>query len=208
MKRIVTMTAAAVLLGYISAGCATDSSVPSADGEWVTLLDGEDGLEQWNQLGDANWRAEDGAVMADAKTGTPAGFLVSPRAYDNFELQVEFWASDDANSGIYMRCADPQKMSDVTCYEANIFDQRPEAAYGTGAIVHHAAVDPMPKAGGKWNTMDIVADGPRLTVKLDGVQTATASDSSLASGPIALQYAAGVVKFRKVRIREIGEQQK
>lgn len=213
MKRIVTIAAAVICLGYGTVGCtkdgqdSKDSVVPTVDAEWVTLLDGEKGLDQWNRLGDANWRAEDGAVVADAKTGTPAGFLVSPRSYDNFELQVEFWASDDANSGIYMRCADPEKMSDVMCYEANIFDQRPEAAYGTGAIVHHAAVDPMPKAGGKWNTMDITADGPRLTVKLDGVETATASDSSLVSGPIALQYAAGVVKFRKVRIREIKEQQ-
>lgn len=203
MNRIVTITATVLCLGLSTTGCTKDSNVPSNSEEWVTLLDGEKGLDQWNRLGDANWRAEDGAVVADAKTGTPAGFLVSPRSYANFELQVEFWASDDANSGIYMRCADAEKLSDVTCYEANIFDQRPEAAYGTGAIVHHAAVDPMPKAGGKWSTMDITADGARLTVKLDGVQTATATDSSLASGPFALQYAAGVMKFRKVRIREI-----
>lgn len=203
MKRYLSVVVTLFCAGSVVVGCGGESSASSAGGEWVTLLDGATGLDGWNRLGDANWREVDGVVQADAKTGTPAGFLVSPRPYSDFELHVEFWASDDANSGIYMRCADAQKMSDVTCYEANIFDQRPEAAYGTGAIVHHSPVDPMPKAGGKWNTLDITADGPLLTVSLNGVQTAIATDSTLASGPIALQYAAGVVKFRSVRVREL-----
>lgn len=37
-------------------------------------------------------------------------------------------------------------------------------------------------------------------VTLNGVVTADIQDSKFASGPIALQYAAGVVNFRKVQI--------
>ncbi|MHB1225874.1 MAG: 3-keto-disaccharide hydrolase [Gemmatimonadaceae bacterium] len=212
MKRYLSMVVALACVGYVAAGCGGADEGAAGGGEspaaqdaqgWVTLLDGATGLEGWDRVGDANWREVDGVVQADAKTGTPAGFLVSPRPYSDFELHVEFWVSDDANSGIYMRCADPRKMSDVTCYEANIFDQRPDPDYGTGAIVHHSPIDPMPKAGGKWNTLDITADGPRLTVLLNGEQTASASDTTLSSGPIALQYAAGVVKFRNVRVREL-----
>ena len=102
-----------------------------------------------------------------------------------------------------MRCADPNNLTDKTCYEANIFDQRPDPAYGTGAVVHIAAVSPMPKAGGRWNTYDITVRGTRLTVTLNGVVTADVQDSKFSSGPIALQYAAGVVKFRKVQIRPL-----
>ena len=58
----------------------------------------------------------------------------------------------------------------------------------------------MPKAGGKWNTYDVTVKGSRVTVRLNGVVTADIQDSKLTSGPIALQYAAGVVKFRKVQI--------
>ena len=61
----------------------------------------------------------------------------------------------------------------------------------------------MPKAGGKWNTFDITVKGTRLTVTLNGVRTADVQDSKLASGPIALQYAGGVVKFRKVQIKPL-----
>ena len=93
-----------------------------------------------------------------------------------------------------------KNITDKTCYEANIFDQRPDPTFGTGAIVHIVPVSPMPKAGGKWNTYDITVQGEQLTVKLNNVVTARVQDQKLASGPIALQYAAGVVKFRKVQI--------
>ncbi|MGH7784792.1 MAG: 3-keto-disaccharide hydrolase, partial [Candidatus Binatia bacterium] len=90
-----------------------------------------------------------------------------------------------------------------TGYEVNIFDKRPEADYGTGAIVNVAKVSPMPKAGGRWNTLEIMAKGPQLTVVLNGNRTAEAQDSKHARGPLSIQYAAGVVKFRKVQIRPL-----
>ena len=177
------------------AGCA---SPPGA--AWVTLIDGGTGLDNWIRVGDANWRVVDGVIQADNKTDKAASFLVTKNSYTDFRIRAEFWVSDDANSGIYMRCADIKNLTDRTCYEANIFDQRPEPAFGTGAIVHLSPVSPMPKAGGKWNTYDVTVKGTRLVVTLNGVVTADIQDSKLASGPIALQYAAGVVKFRKVQI--------
>lgn len=180
-------------------GCAGPPSGRDDRG-WVTLIDGASGLDNWILVGDANWRAMDGAIQADNKTGKDASFLVTKNAYKDFRIRAEFWVSDDANSGIYMRCSDVKNLTDRTCYEANIFDQRPDPAYGTGAIVHLAAVTPMPKAGGKWNTYDVTLKGTRLLVTLNGVVTADIQDSKFASGPVALQYAAGVVKFRKVQI--------
>jgi hypothetical protein len=180
-------------------GCASYQST-QPDVKWVTLIDGEKGLGNWIIVGDANWRGVDGAIQADRKTDKANSFLVTKDSYRDFRIRAEFWVSDDANSGIYMRCADVKNITDKTCYEANIFDQRPDPTYGTGAIVHLVAVSPMPKAGGKWNTYDITVQGEHLTVKLNDVVTARLQDRQLASGPIALQYAAGVVKFRKVQI--------
>jgi Domain of Unknown Function (DUF1080) len=118
-------------------------------------------------------------------------------------MRVEFWASHDANSGVFLRCADPGKITDKTCYEANIFDQRPDPTYGTGAIVNVAKVVPMPKAGGKWNVYEITAKGSRLTLVLNGQKTVDVENSQLASGPFALQWGRGVIMFRKVQIREL-----
>jgi hypothetical protein len=199
MSRWISLTMAVLVLAV--AACTTSSS--GRGGGWVTLLDGTDGMDNWTRVGDANWRAVDGVIQADRKTDKASSFLVSKHAFKDFRIRVEFWASDDANSGIYMRCADPNSITDRTCYEANIFDQRPDPTYGTGAIVHLAAVSPMPKAGGRWNTFDITVRGSRLTVDLNGTRTAEVDDTRLPSGPIALQYAAGVVKFRKVQIQPL-----
>ena len=201
MKRL-TSVAGAVALALALGGCAqVESMMPG--GGWTTLVDGTKGMENFNPVGDANWRALDGAIQADNRTGKTPGYLVSKSNYSDFQVRVEFWASDDANSGIFMRCANPQEITDKTCYEANIFDQRPDPTYGTGAIVHIAPVKQMPKAGGKWNVYDITLRGPRLSVTLNGQKTVDVEHSQLKSGPIALQYGAGVVKFRKVEIRPL-----
>jgi hypothetical protein len=71
-----------------------------------------------------------------------------------------------------------------------------------------AKVVPMPKAGGKWNTMEVTAKGQRLTLTFNGVQTVDATvpatDARLAAGPVALQWGRGVIKFRKVQIKPAG----
>jgi Domain of Unknown Function (DUF1080) len=181
-------------------GCAAPA--PQLAG-WTTLIDGATGLDNWNRIGDANWRGVDGAIQADRKADKANSFLMTRDVYTDFQIRVEFWASDDANSGIFMRCQDVYNVTDRTCYEANIFDRRPDPKYGTGAVVNFAAVAPMPKAGGKWNTYDVSVKGNQLTVELNGVRTVQLTDPSFASGPIGLQYAAGTVKFRKVQVRPL-----
>jgi hypothetical protein len=188
----------AAALVAILTGCATlGLSGPT------TLVDGTKGLENFNRVGEANWTATDGAIQA-TQGGKEAGYLVSKSSYKDFTMRVEFWASDDANSGIFMRCQDPAKITDESCYEANIFDQRPDPTYGTGAIVKVAKVaQPMPKAGGKWNTYEITMRGAHLVLVLNGVKTVDIQDSKFASGPFALQWGRGTIKFRKVEIKPI-----
>ncbi len=190
---LATIAATALLVG-----CGTMGN-PSG---WTTLIDGEKGMDNFTRVGDANWTAIDGAVQATQGGKDPA-YLLSKQSYTNFEMRVEFWASDDANSGVFMRCQDRSTITDENCYEANIFDQRPDPTYGTGAIVKVAAVSPMPKAGGKWNTYEITVRGSQLILVLNGVKTVDVQDSKLASGPFALQWGRGTIKFRKVQIRPI-----
>ena len=169
---------------------------------WVTLLDATK-MGEWDRVGESNWRMEDGAVVADKRTGEGAAHLVSKEKYKNFMIHVEFWASDDANSGIFLRCQNPKQITDRSCYEVNIFDQRPDPSYGTGAIVNFAKVDPMPKAGGKWNTFEITAKGREITVVLNGQKTATLHNGLFAEGPLTLQHGDGVIKWRKVAIKPL-----
>ena len=174
---------------------------------WITLFDGKN-LDQWQaEAGDnAKWRIEDGSIAVEKKDKDPKAIvnLVSKQSFTNFELRAEFWVSDDANSGIYIRCTDPAKVNSKSAYEVNIFDTRPDPSFGTGAIVDVAKAATVLKAGGKWNTYEIVAKGSKFTVILNGVKTVVdAEDSRFPSGRIALQYGQGTVKFRKVQIKPL-----
>jgi hypothetical protein len=163
------------------------------------LIDGVS-LNGWNIIGDASWIIGNGIVEGNK----PSGFLVSTKSYQNFVIKAEFWAESNTNSGIFIRCQDPNKVAANTSYEVNIWDTRPDQSYATGAIVDVAKVNPVHKAGGRWNTMEIVANGSQLKVTMNGIVTvADAQDSRFASGPIALQSAGGIIKFKKVQIKPI-----
>lgn len=200
------VAAAACVLSV--AGCSQMPALPFGLGGGTALIDGTKGLENWNRVGDANWRAEDGAIVADKGKG---GFLVSKNSYGDFQLRVEFWADHTTNSGIFMRCADAGKITDKSCYEANIFDRRPDPSYGTGGIVHIAKVAQPVMAGGKWNVYEITAKGPKLTVVLNGTKTAEVEHPQFARGPLALQFGSlpptgapgGAIKWRKVQIKPL-----
>ena len=193
------------LASLMLAACASAPSWMPGSG-WTTLIDGDKGMENFVPVGDVNWRAEQGAIVGDKGKG---GFLMSKNSYGDFDLRIEFWADPTANSGIYMRCADPKNLTDKTCYEANIFDQRPDQTYGTGGIVHHGKVLQPVKAGGKWNVYEISARGPKLTVTLNGTKTSEIDNVATPRGPIALQFGnqpkipGGAIKFRKVQIRPL-----
>ena len=173
---------------------------PDVDEEgWRTLLNGSD-LSGWDVVGDANWRVEERAARADRSTA--ASFLVSEDSFADFDLELEFWVDPEANSGVFLRCQDAGTITDTSCYEANIFDTRPDQTYRTGAVVNVAEPAEFVYTGGQWNRLKITADGTRLQVTLNGRSMVDTKDSRFSRGPIALQYAAGQVMFRNVRIRE------
>ncbi|MGI9333130.1 MAG: 3-keto-disaccharide hydrolase [Gammaproteobacteria bacterium] len=163
----------------------------------IDLLDSD--LRHWTRLGDANWRSTDGVVGADSGRG----FLVSRETFDNYELKLEFYPGSDSNSGVFMRCADAATINDKTCYEANIFDRRPDQSGRTGGIPNYAPPASVIDTENQWNTYEITADGSHITVRLNGVLTVDVRDETLTGGPIALQYAAGSIKFRNVQIRRL-----
>jgi hypothetical protein len=168
----------------------------SAQGGWTTLFDGSN-LNNFNPIGDANWEIADGAVGADSGSG----FLVTKESYADFELTLEFWVDEPANSGIFVRCADAMSVTDRNSYEVNIYDTRADQTYRTGGIVHIAAPNSVIMTGGKWNSYEIKAEGSRLMVTLNGEEMVDVRDTQFSDGPIALQYGLGIVKFRNVRVR-------
>ena len=165
--------------------------------EWTTLFDSSN-LDSFNTLGEAQWNIIDDYVEADGYTRS---YLVTKENYGDFELEVEFWPSMDANSGVYIRNQSGEKIGADFGYEINIYDTNENPDNRTGAIIRFSPPLAEVIVGGKWNKYVIKAERSRIVVHLNGTLVADLDDGTYASGPIAFQNNGGLIRFRNIRIR-------
>ena len=194
------MRTTAVVIALFLAGAAAITGVPGVaaqtDAGWTTLFNGKN-LDNWDKTGNANWRVVDGIIEADM----PRGFLLTRESYGDFDLRAEIWVTPDSNGGVLFRITKPEDPGIENGYELNINDKRADQAGRTGAIVNVAKPLVQFDAGGKWTTIEISARGPHMTAKLNGTLIAEADDAKYARGPVSLQAAGGLVRYRNVQIR-------
>ena len=197
MKRGTAIRMGLLIIGFAFSQLSNEAAGQATAG-WTMLFDSKD-LNAFNTVGDANWQVVDGVVQANKGSG----FLVTKVPYGDFEFKAEFWVDDDANSGVFIRCSNSQEITAANSYEVNIYDKRPDQAYRTGGIVDVAKPSSVINTGGKWNTYEITARGPRMIITLNGTRMVDVEHGGHARGPIALQYGAGIVKFRNVQVRPL-----
>src|SRR5262245_28092660 len=116
MKRSLVSYAELLIVGCVTFNAAQTAACQTGPG-WMSLFDGKTIGSEWDRVGETNWRVEDGAIVADKRTSEASAHLVTKTRYKDFQIYVEFWASDDANSGIFIRCQEPTKITDRSCYE-------------------------------------------------------------------------------------------
>ncbi|WP_279245601.1 3-keto-disaccharide hydrolase [Candidatus Litorirhabdus singularis] len=165
------------------------------------LIDGPE-LQQWIAAGEANWRYENAELVAD---GAGEGFLMTRSSYKDFRLNLEFWIDETTNSGVFVRCQDRANIHPETCFEVNIWDNHPQQDARTGAIVLKV-MPPLQNivTVGRWNTMDITAEGQKLVVRVNSQITALMDRADTAPGFIALQHwEKGTVRFRNIQVLPI-----
>jgi hypothetical protein len=98
----------------------------------------------------------------------------------------------------------PKEVTTATgAYEVQIWDKNPNPAYSTGSLVNVASVQPVHKAGGRWNTFEIYAKGAEIVVKFNGQVTAHANDGRFPEGRIGVQLNSGPVKVRKLLVKPL-----
>ena len=200
-----TRIAVAVAAALALASCSQMETMMGASGGWETLFDGK-GMDNFEPVGDANWRIENGLLVADKGQG----YLLTKKSYKDFTIRAEFYAEPDTNSGIFIRCDNRKTLGAVNCYEFNIWDTRPGQDYRTGGIVDTGKVTQKVDAGGKWNTFVVTAKGDHLVSELNGVKVAEARNGKHSEGPFALQRFNGndktspiPIKWRKVQIKPL-----
>lgn len=157
---------------------------PAADEGFTSLFDGST-FAGWKAETATGYQAEKGVLRC-----TPEGkHLVSEKTYGNFHLKFEFKLSEGANNGMGIRCDDIKPGSKAAPHLNGMEIQIIDANVPKHATIkdwqHHGSiygVVPARREGmkpvGEWNTEEIIAQGTRVKVILNGV---TIVDADLAT---------------------------
>lgn len=156
-------------------------------GEEVVLFDGTD-LEQWTMGDPEGWVIEEGGVLTcqmkeavDKKGRTKTvgrGYLWSRKVYGDFVLKLEYRLSEGANSGVFYR-TDPNNPVHGG-FEIQLMDNegfqkthgKKDARKLNGSFYDAKAPSANPaKPVGEWNSLELICEGPRIRLKINGVET-------------------------------------
>lgn len=166
---------------------------------WIRLFDGYTMLG-WVIAGEANWRVEDNALVADRGR---ACLLTTTTQWADYELELEFQCDAETNSGVFLRTGIEPRDVKTSCYEVNIAPE--DNPFPTGGIVQRERGNPVTTHPDQWHTMNMVCNQDDVTVKIDGALTCEINDApSERTGYIGLQFRSGMIRFRNIRLRPIG----
>lgn len=200
------------IVGMISNAIVWASDAPQPDAGGVyTLFDGRS-TDGWAMTGPGEFVHEnpgpEGVLLA---TGGMGMLWYERRRFRDFELTVE-WKNENAsdNSGVFVRFHEPPDSPwDAVSkgHEIQILDTE-EGPRMTGAIYNHAPATTLASnPPGEWNTFVISVIGHEYKVVLNGVtvcEWTCPPERHGREGYIGLQNHSGPVRFRNIRVRELG----
>jgi hypothetical protein len=193
-------------------------ALPQQAGDFTSLFDGKT-LTGWTPVNTTptTFSLKDGFIHVEGNSG----WLRYDKQYTDFQLRVEFrFLTDNADSGVFVRAVGDTiflrgwpgssyqvQARDMTrnqttnpIFIGNIYrhgNRGGETTFDSASAMQAA------KKTSEWQTFEIEVRGDRLTAKLNGTQTTTATGIVNPSGYIGLQGEAGIVEYRSIQIREI-----
>ena len=193
-----------------------------AEKGFTPVFDGKS-LDGWTLVGKKGpgYLVEKGRVVCPADGG---GNIFAPKEYSNFVLRLEYRLAEGGNNGVGIRAPIEGRISRVGM-EIQILDDEAKVYKGrlSPAQYNGSVYGVLPCRRGylkrpwKWNRMEITANGPRITVNLNGVVIVD-GDLSRVREPKVLEAHPGIrrtggrigflghstrVEFRNVRIKEL-----
>jgi serine/threonine protein kinase len=187
----------------------------AAEVPWTPLFNGRDTIG-WkpHPRQPGNWHVENGILVG---SGPASSYLYTGRGdFRNVHVRVEARINSSGNSGVFLRAPfgpvrPPNKPVYPVGYEGQINcthgDPNRTGSLYVGndvAVVKmlNSLVRPL-----EWFTLEMIAQGDRVIVKVNGRTTADYTDRlhRFASGHIALQQLGPqtVVEFRKIELKEL-----
>ncbi len=197
------------------------SATFAAERGFQDLFNGKD-LDRWTLVKGSGrgYVVENGVLVCPEDGG---GNLLSGKDYANFVLRFEFKLSPGGNNGIGIRAPLAGDIA-YSGMEIQILDHNHPKYKGLQPWQRHGSVyNVVPAKGdalkpaGEWNQEEIVADGKKVKVTLNGVEI-TDADLSAVTDPAVLQKHPGIlrttgrigflghgsrVEFRNIRVKEL-----
>ncbi len=178
---------------------------------YTTLYNGS--TTGWSQTGPGSFTNSNGTLTS---TGGMGMLWYSAKEYRSYSLKLDWMMPGDDNSGVvigFPAGSDPNSAlangHEVQIDATDTADKTTGSVYGFKAA-DQAARDAALNPPGEWNTYELLVEGERLQVFLNGVKindfTNTEPARSLTSGHIGIQnHGTGDdVSFRNIRIKELG----
>ena len=164
------------------------------------LFNGKD-LAGWEQTNGSKFVVEDGVI----KHRQGMGWLRTKERYDDFILQLEIrWLKDRQDSGVFLRSGVegskwPDRKYEVQCENS----ERIVHIFGTDCRRDPAKAQALLKPTGEWNTLEIICNGNRCEVKLNGELASSAHDLEPRKGYLGMQGENGELEFRKLFLKRL-----
>jgi len=203
---------------------------------WVLLFDGKT-TNGWHTYrkdkAGAAWTVNDGALVFNTPSDkAEGGDIVTDKAYENYDLTLEWKISEGGNSGIIFGVKEDPKYGATyqTGIEMQVLDNikaedrhYPNHLAGTLYDLIGSAAVSKPKPVGEWNQARILYNHGDITLWLNGVQTAHVKVGSpewqtilakskfhdwdgfakYPNGKIALQDHGHEVAYRNIKIKQL-----
>lgn len=193
--------------------------VPGRGAEPVPIFDGETFAGWEGDLGTV-WRIEDGALTAGSleKKQEKNNFLATVKEYGDFELTLKWrlvGTEGFVNGGVQFRSKRIPDHHEVIGYQADLGAGYDGALYDESRrkkMLAQPSKEVLAKAQrplGEWNEYRIRAEGPRIQLWLNGVQTVDyteTEDGIDRRGMIAVQIhgnATAVAQYKDLKIVEL-----
>jgi hypothetical protein len=214
-------SALALLAGSLTliAAASGRAAEPAADADgFYALFDGKS-LDGWKaNEHPETFRVEDGRIVVDG----PRSHLfyvgkVGGANFKNFHWKCEVMTKPNSNSGMYFHTAYQDSGWPSKGYEVQVNNTHGDPRKTGGLYAIADVMNTAPAADDKWFTQEVIVQGKRIIVKVDGKVTTDYTepenverpsemrDRLLSSGTVALQGhdPQSVIHYRKVLIKPL-----
>jgi hypothetical protein len=159
------------------------------------------------------WKIEDGAFVTRGQTAHL--FYVGDLApFTNFDLKVDVMTDHGANGGIYFHTKYQEKSFPKYGFECQV-DNTHSDWKKTGSLYDVVNIAKSPAQDDKWWTQEVIVQGRKITVKIDGETVLEYTEPpgaqageytrKLAYGTFALQAhdPKSVVRYKNIRVKKL-----